>query len=394
MRFRPIVMTSLAFILGCVPMAIARARAQQPALHRHRRDRRHARLDADRVVLRAAVLRPARRPQRSRGGPAQPARPPAPGRGLRHAGPVARRRTDRPGMLAAGCAVGPDYERPEVDLPEDWRVPAGEAGELANTRWWTQFSDPVLDELIATALAENLDVRIAAARVAQFAGALEATRSQFCPQIGYGGGAGRSRSSEFLLPAGADPYTPSTRRRSARAGSWTCSAGCGVNRRRPRPGCTRASRAGAASSCRSSAASPRVTSRCAPSTEQLEISQATAANYKETLGIFELRHRRASSPGWRWRRSSRSTSRRSQSSPCSKARSRPRNTCLSILLGTSPGPIPRGRALAELSCRRSRRRCRPRSSSSGPTSSRRNRTWWPRMRKSARRAPCISRTSR
>ena len=61
LRLRAIVMTSFAFILGCVPLADRdRPGRQQPARHRHRRDRRHARLDADRDLLRAVVLLAAR----------------------------------------------------------------------------------------------------------------------------------------------------------------------------------------------------------------------------------------------------------------------------------------------------------------------------------------------
>src|SRR6056297_688788 len=122
------------------------------------------------------------------------------------------------GLGLAGCAVGPDYERPALDLPDDWRVAPESAVALANAAWWEQLGDPVLDDLIATALVENLDTRIAAARVAQFAGALQATRAGFMPQLGYGAGADRARSSEFLLPGGADPY--STQYRAALSASW------------------------------------------------------------------------------------------------------------------------------------------------------------------------------
>ena len=54
-----------------------------------------------------------------------------------------------------GCTVGPDYVRPEVDSPKQWRVDYAAATAVANTRWWEQFDDPVLDQLIDTALREN-----------------------------------------------------------------------------------------------------------------------------------------------------------------------------------------------------------------------------------------------
>ncbi len=89
-------------------------------------------------------------------------------------------------FLLSACAVGPDYEKPEIATPDTWRFTDAEASDIVNTRWWTQFEDPVLDELIDEALSANLDVRSAAARVEQFAARLNITRSDFFPQVGYG----------------------------------------------------------------------------------------------------------------------------------------------------------------------------------------------------------------
>jgi len=97
-------------------------------------------------------------------------------------------------VALAGCTVGPDYARPVVDTPTAWRIDYPKAAEVANTKWWEQFGDPVLNDLIETALRENRDVRIAAARIDQFAGALTSTRSQLFPQIGYGADASRTRA--------------------------------------------------------------------------------------------------------------------------------------------------------------------------------------------------------
>ena len=108
----------------------------------------------------------------------------------------------------AGCTVGPNYVRPVVDTPAAWRIDYPKAAEVANTKWWEQFGDPVLNELIDSALRENRDVRIAAARVEQFAGALVATRSQLYPQIGYNADASRFRSSRLGVPAIPEPADP------------------------------------------------------------------------------------------------------------------------------------------------------------------------------------------
>jgi multidrug efflux system outer membrane protein len=98
-------------------------------------------------------------------------------------------------LLLGGCSPGRDYVRPEVDSPESWRVDYAAAAEAANTRWWEQFGDPVLDNLIDTALRENKDLRIAAARVEEFAARVDITRSGLYPQIGYDGDASRNRAS-------------------------------------------------------------------------------------------------------------------------------------------------------------------------------------------------------
>ena len=56
-----------------------------------------------------------------------------------------------------GCAVGPDYKRPVFDTPASWRVEEKAAQDTANTAWWHQFEDGVLDGLIDEALKQNND---------------------------------------------------------------------------------------------------------------------------------------------------------------------------------------------------------------------------------------------
>jgi hypothetical protein len=64
----------------------------------------------------------------------------------------------------AGCMVGPDYQHPTIETPAAYRYADKEAKNLSNTLWWEQFQDPVLNDLIRTALLENKDIKIAAAR--------------------------------------------------------------------------------------------------------------------------------------------------------------------------------------------------------------------------------------
>ena len=107
-------------------------------------------------------------------------------------------------MMLAGCAVGPNYRRPAVDAPAEFRGAADNASastnSLADLPWWGVFKDPVLQDLIHVALTNNYDLRIALTRVDQ-ARALQAqARSQFLPQAGYTGEASRGRNSFLGLP--------------------------------------------------------------------------------------------------------------------------------------------------------------------------------------------------
>ena len=69
--------------------------------------------------------------------------------------------------LLAGCAVGPDYKRPDLSVPGSYRYEVKDASDTANTEWWRQFEDPVLDALIDEALANNKNVKISAAKIEQ-----------------------------------------------------------------------------------------------------------------------------------------------------------------------------------------------------------------------------------
>ena len=87
--------------------------------------------------------------------------------------------------LMSGCMVGPDYTRPAVETPNTFIYATKNAADTANTTWWTQFNDPVLDGYIGEALSHNLNLKVAVANVEQAAGVLTQTRSGLFPQIGW-----------------------------------------------------------------------------------------------------------------------------------------------------------------------------------------------------------------
>lgn len=251
-------------------------------------------------------------------------------------------------MCIAGCAVGPDYERPELDMPPGWRVEAQEATQLANAAWWEQFGDPVLDQLISSALAENLDMRIAAARVAQFSGALQATRAGLMPQLGYGAGADRARTSEFLLPGGTDPY--STQYRAALSASWQLDLFGRVRRQseaaQARVYASEQGRRGVIVTTTASVAAGYVTLRALD--RQLEIAEATTRNYERTLELFRLRHREGVISRLEVAQVESQYQQAAAAVPLLEGQIAAQENLLSTLMGRPPGPVPRGLALAEL----------------------------------------------
>jgi multidrug efflux system outer membrane protein len=112
-------------------------------------------------------------------------------------------------VLASACRVGPRYARPPVDAPAAFRgAPADSArsASLGEAKWWEVFRDEELQKLIARALAENYDVRIAAARVLQARAQLTITRADQFPTVTADATATRERTAAtrqggFALPA-------------------------------------------------------------------------------------------------------------------------------------------------------------------------------------------------
>src|SRR6201988_4392223 len=93
-------------------------------------------------------------------------------------------------VLEAGCMMIPKYKRPALNVPQEYRSPepqlATQASSLCNEQWWQLYQDPVLTQLIHTAIAQNYDVRIAAARVLEAQAQLGITRSNQLPSANVG----------------------------------------------------------------------------------------------------------------------------------------------------------------------------------------------------------------
>ena len=116
-------------------------------------------------------------------------------------------------ILLTGCTVGPNYSRPTVSVPANFRapellpqvLPQNQAASLADLKWFEVFRDEKLQELIRTALEQNYDLRDAVARVEEARANLGITRSNQLPQFNANGALEITRLSR----GGQTPLPPS-----------------------------------------------------------------------------------------------------------------------------------------------------------------------------------------
>jgi multidrug efflux system outer membrane protein len=122
----------------------------------------------------------------------------------------------------SGCAVGPNYNRPKVDVPTAYRGLSGEQAaqtgpaSLADQKWWEIFQDKELQGLIRTALQNNYDVRIAAARVLEARAQLGITRADQFPSLSGGG----NITSQRLAASGLIPGFQQTTGQLSLSAAW------------------------------------------------------------------------------------------------------------------------------------------------------------------------------
>lgn len=251
-------------------------------------------------------------------------------------------------LFISSCTLGPDYKRPDVELPNKWRVDYNDAAELANEDWWKQFNDPQLDKLISTALKQNLDISIAASRVEQYLGRLNTTRSEFYPEIGYSGGASRNRLSEESYGTGSDPYY--SQHQAALGATWQIDLFGRVQRETEaaiaRVYSSEQGRRGIIMSVVTSVTSAYVALRGLD--QQLLVAKETSESYKKTLDIFRLRHSYGSVSLMEVAQIESQYQQALAAIPELEAKVSAQENLLSILLGENSGEIVRGLTLAEM----------------------------------------------
>jgi multidrug efflux system outer membrane protein len=278
-------------------------------------------------------------------------------------------------LILTGCMVGPNYQRPAIDTPQSWRVEDKEAKDVVNTAWWEQFNDPVLNDLIKTAIQENKDLKIAAARVEQFAGIYDTTRASLFPQVNASASASRQRTSEVTGPkisisrnessqgTNDDKY-PETGPKPLRIAvnpnfsnfevflnaSWEIDLWGKLRRAteaaRAELLSTEESRKAVILTLVSSVANSYINLRSLD--RQLELTKQTAERYKESYDIFKLRFEYGIVSEIEVSQAKSQYEEALANIPFYQKTIAQQENALSVLLGRNPGPIPRGKTIDQL----------------------------------------------
>ncbi len=253
--------------------------------------------------------------------------------------------------FACGCAVGPNYKKPTVNVPPVYRgaAPAepaqGEGRSLADEKWWAVFQDEQLKELIQTALQQNYDVRIAAARILQVQAQLGITRADQFPTIAANAGATNQRNPKSKLV----PAFETSANQVGASFVWDLDF-WGKYRR--------ASEAARADLVASEWARREVITVLVANVAsayfqlraldlQLEISQRTLASRRDSLRLTNLLAQGGSTSMLDVRQAEQLVFTAASEVPSLEQQIEQEENFISTLLGNNPAPVPRGRRLTE-----------------------------------------------
>lgn len=251
-------------------------------------------------------------------------------------------------VLLAGCKVGPNYKRPQVDTPSvyrgvDQQAATQNATSLGDEKWWTVYQDPELQQLIRTALAQNYDVRIAVSRVLQAQAVLGITRADQFPTVSAG-----AAGSNLRIPTTKQlPAADTSSLGASLSFAWELDF-WGKFRR-----ATEAARANLlATEWGQRAVMTSLVSSVATSYFQLreldlemEISKQTLSTRQESLRLVKVRAQGGVTSLMDVRQSEQLVYGAAASIPDLERRIEQQENFISILLGKNPGPIVRGRPL-------------------------------------------------
>ena len=273
-----------------------------------------------------------------------------------------------------GCAVGPNYKRPTVDVPVTYRgasatsAPSTDAGSqkqaakpaepatassaqspstqsLGDEKWWEVFQDPELQSLIRTALKNNYDVRIAATRVLQARAQLGITRADQFPSLSAGGNVTSQQSPKI----GPIPGYEITQGEVAASAAWNLDF-WGRYRR-----ATEAARANLLANewAQKEVMSTLVANLATDYFQlrqldlELEISRRTLNSRRDSLQLTQTLEQHGINSLLDVRQSEQLVYTASTEVPDFERQVAQREDAISILLGNNPGDVPRGLKLTE-----------------------------------------------
>ena len=253
--------------------------------------------------------------------------------------------------FAYGCAVGPNYKRPAVNVPPTYRgltpeeAAKSDARSLADEKWWEVFQDEQLKELVKTALQQNYDVRIAATRILQAQAQLGITRADQFPTVAGGvtGANLRNPQTKFLRA-----YETSATQVSGNL-AWDLDF-WGKYRR-----ATEAARADLAASewARREVITALIANLAGAYFQlraldlQLEISQRTLTSRQDSLRLTRLLADGGSTSMLDVRQAEQLVFTAASEVPTLEQQIEQEENFISTLLGNNPAPVPRGRKLTE-----------------------------------------------
>jgi len=266
---------------------------------------------------------------------------------------MAWRRFIAPLLLLAlgGCAAGPDYERPELEVPETYIQPVEQGESFANTPWWELFQDEQLQALIRIALEENQDLGIAAARVEEFRAVLGVTRADQFPTVDITATGAQAEGSSNVFP-GNLPGIPNEKAENYRLSAdvfWELDL---FGRLRRSTEAARAQLLATEEAQRSitislvaSVASSYMLLRDLDA--QLEIARRTEHTRTDSLGIIQARFDKGTVPKLDVNQAEIELAVASAAVAAAERAVTQTENALAILLGRNPGAVPRGQTLEQ-----------------------------------------------
>jgi len=254
-------------------------------------------------------------------------------------------------LFVTGCAIGPDYVRPKVDVPPAWRITDNATRDVINTAWWKQFQDPVLDGLIQTALRENKDLLIATARVDEFLGFYAETRSALFPQTGAGASGSKQRVTKKTPNAlSPEAHTVYNNYSALLNASWELDIWGSIRRSteaaRAELMSTEEGRRAVVLSLVTAVATTYIDLRSLD--EQLEIAKRTAESRRASYELFKMRFQGGVISDLQLSQVQSQYEESLAAIPSIENSIAQTEHALSLLLGHNPGAIPRGKAIGEL----------------------------------------------